>query len=124
MSIISSNNLLLLLLGLAAGVLSGMFGVGGGTLIVPGLTMLLGFDIKTATGTSLAALLLPFSIMAVLEYYRAGHINVLAALLIVTGMFIGSVFGAKVTLSLPEIYVKRAFGMYMVLIGAKYLLGK
>ena len=114
----------LLVLGLVAGVLAGMFGIGGGAIMVPAMMFLVGFSTKMATGTSLAALLLPFGILGVLEYYRQGQVNVTAALLLVVGLFIGAFFGAKLTLSLPDVIVKRAFGCFLILIALRYLTSK
>ena len=114
----------LLVLGLVAGVLAGMFGIGGGAIMVPAMMFLVGFSTKMATGTSLAALLLPFGILGVLEYYRQGQVNVNAALLLVVGLFIGAFFGAKLTLSLPDVIVKRAFGCFLILVALRYLTSK
>jgi len=114
----------LLVLGLVAGVLAGMFGIGGGAIMVPAMMFLVGFSTKMATGTSLAALLLPFGILGVLEYYRQGQVNVTASLLLVVGLFIGAFFGAKLTLSLPDVVVKRAFGCFLILVALRYLTSK
>ncbi|WP_197529991.1 sulfite exporter TauE/SafE family protein [Gloeobacter violaceus] len=111
----------LLSLGLVAGVLAGMFGIGGGAIMVPAMMFLIGFSTKLATGTSLAALLLPFGLFGVLEYYKNGQVNIPAALLLVAGLFVGSYFGAKLTLGLPDIVVKRAFGVFLIVIALRYL---
>ena len=84
-----------LVLGLSAGVLSGMFGIGGGLVIVPILIIFFGFDPKTAVGTSLFALLLPTGLLGVLEYYRRGEMRVLTGFLIALGLFFGAYFGAR-----------------------------
>src|ERR1700722_17330875 len=109
MSIIQT--VLVLTIGLFAGMLSGMFGIGGGVIIVPALMLLVGFSIKMASGTSLVALLLPVGLLGAIEYYRQGQINIIAAICLVLGLFIGAYFGAKITISLPELMVKRAFGI-------------
>ena len=114
----------LIILGLTAGVLAGMFGIGGGAIMVPVMTFILGFTSKTSAGTSLAALLLPFGILGVLEYYRHGEVNLLAALILVVGLFVGTFFGAKITLSLPDIAIKRAFGIFLLLLSVRYLTAK
>jgi len=108
-------------LGLAAGVLSGMFGIGGGVIIVPALMLIAGFSIKTAAGTSLAALLLPVGVLGTIEYFRSSQVNIVAAICLVIGIFVGTYFGAKLTLSLPELYVKRAFGVLLLLLAIRYL---
>ncbi len=115
------QSLIVLLVGLIAGVLAGMFGIGGGVIIVPLLTLLVGFSIKPAVGTSLAALLLPVGILGAIEYYRQGNVNVTAAIIIAIGLFIGAFFGAKITLALPELLVKRAFGLLLLTLAIRYL---
>ncbi|MBV8886115.1 MAG: sulfite exporter TauE/SafE family protein [Chroococcidiopsidaceae cyanobacterium CP_BM_RX_35] len=114
----------LLVLGLVAGIMAGMFGIGGGAIMVPAMMFLVGFSTKMATGTSLAALLLPFGLFGVLEYYRNGQVNVIAALLLVAGLFVGSFFGAKFTLALPAVVVNRAFGAFLLAISLRYLMSK
>jgi uncharacterized membrane protein YfcA len=74
-----------------------------------------------AAGTSLAALLLPVGILGAIEYYRQGQVNIIAAICLVLGLFIGAYFGAKVTLDLPELIVKRAFGVLLLLLAIRYL---
>ncbi len=90
--------LLLILIGLAAGKLSGLVGVGGGIIIVPCLVLFLGFSQKEAQGTSLAILLLPIGIFAVAEYYKQGYINVPNALIVALAFLIGSYFGSRFAL--------------------------
>lgn len=114
---------LFVVIGLTAGVLSGMFGIGGGLIMVPAMGFM-GIEFKTATGTSLAAQLLPFSILGVIQYYKNGDVIVPGALLLVCGLFVGAFFGAKLTIGLPDIVVKRAFGIFCLVISAKYLLAK
>jgi uncharacterized membrane protein YfcA len=75
--------LTLVLVGLAAGVLAGLFGIGGGVLIVPALVYFAAMPIKTATGTSLGALLLPVGLLGAMAYWKAGHVDVRASLLVV-----------------------------------------
>src|ERR1700722_7199358 len=117
----SMQSILVLIIGLTAGVLAGMFGVGGGVIIVPALMLLAGFSVKMAAGTSLAALLLPVGLLGAIEYFRSGQINITAAICLVIGLFIGTYFGAKITLSLPDLYVKRAFGVLLLLLAIRYL---
>jgi hypothetical protein len=85
----------LALLGLLAGILSGMFGVGGGVVIVPALTIFFGFELKEAVGTSLAVLILPVSFFAVLAYYRANQLQVRPAAFVALGLIVGSTAGAQ-----------------------------
>jgi uncharacterized protein len=118
------NIVFLTLLGLAAGVLSGMFGIGGGLVIVPGLVLALQLDPKAATGTSLAALVLPTGLLGALQYYRAGLVDIRAALVVAGGLFIGAFFGAKLMIGLDEVIAKRIYGAFLLMIGARLLLGR
>jgi uncharacterized membrane protein YfcA len=107
--------MLYIIIGVGAGVLSGLFGVGGGIVIVPALLYAARMSQITATGTSLGALLLPVGALGALEYYRAGHLNVRAALLIAIGLFFGAFFGAKLAHVLTAVQLKRAFAVFLVL---------
>jgi uncharacterized protein len=111
--------LLFLGIGLVAGVLSGIFGVGGGVVIVPALILLAGFVPVMATGTSLAALLLPVGALGAFEYYRKGHLDVTAALWISLGLFLGVWFGARLAQSLTPVQLKRSFAIFLVLSAGK-----
>ena len=112
---------MLLLVGLGAGVLSGMFGIGGGVVIVPALVALLKFDQKLAVGTSLAALLLPVSAGAVVAYYQAGMLDFGVAALVAGGLIVGAFGGAKLAISLPSSTVKRLYGIFLIIIGLRFL---
>lgn len=98
--------------------------MGGGIIIVPALVSLFGFSQKMATGTSLALMLPPIGIAAVMEYYRSKNINVLAAGLIIIGFMIGSYLSAKIAVMLPEVWLKRGFGLLLIIIGIKNLFAK
>ena len=104
-----------ILIGIGAGILSGMFGIGGGVVIVPTLIMLFGFKPHEATGTSLAALILPVGIFGTLNYYRRGDANVTAALLIALGLFLGVFLGSKIALALTGRTLQRAFAAFLVI---------
>ena len=110
-------------IGLAAGVLSGVFGIGGGVVIVPALIYLAGFRQHMATGTSLAILLPPVGIAAVLEYYRHGNVNLYAALIIAVTLTIGGWFGAVVANRLAGPYLRLAFGVFVMALGASLIIG-
>jgi uncharacterized membrane protein YfcA len=107
--------LLFVLIGLAAGVLSGLFGVGGGILIVPALVMLAQFPTKTALGTSLGALLLPVGLLGAFTYYQNGHLNPQASLLIAAGLFFGAWAGANLAQVIPSLTLQRMFAVFIVL---------
>src|SRR5215813_10280452 len=104
----------LLIVGLVEVIASGLFGSGGGVIIVPALTILLGFELKKATGTSLAALLMPVSIFAVIAYYRAGKLKISTAAWIGFGILFGSVVGAQIALSLPTTLLRQLYGIFLL----------
>lgn len=112
---------ILLMVGLGAGVLAGMFGIGGGAIIVPVLVGLLKFDQKVAVGTSLAALLLPVGLGAVIIYYQDGNLDPAAAALVAVGLLIGALGGAKIALGLPSKTVKQLYGLFLVVIGLRFV---
>src|SRR4051794_28975255 len=87
-----------LALGFAAGILSGMFGIGGGLVIVPALVIFFGIGQKAATGTSMFALLWPVGLLGVFAYYRAGELSIPHGACIAIGLFLGAYFGAQITL--------------------------
>jgi uncharacterized membrane protein YfcA len=116
--------LILLAIGVLAGMLSGMVGVGGGIIIVPALVFFLGFTQHQAQGTSLAMMVPPIGIMAVYNYYRTGNVNLWAAGILCLTFFIGAYFGSKVSLKLDQASIKRVFGVVMLLVSIKFLWGK
>lgn len=105
--------LLLVIIGLAAGILSGLVGVGGGIIVVPALVFFLSFSQQQAQGTSLGLLLLPVGILAVLNYYKQGHIDIRVIAIMAVAFVIGGWLGSKWALSLPEITVKRIFAVIL-----------
>ncbi|HLI91997.1 MAG TPA: sulfite exporter TauE/SafE family protein [Puia sp.] len=112
---------LLLAVGVLAGMLSGLVGLGGGVIIVPALVYLLGFSQHQATGTSLGILLLPAGIFAVMNYYRKGYIDVRVVLLIFAGFLVGGYLGSKISLNIPEGTLKKIFAVILVLIAGRVL---
>jgi uncharacterized protein len=111
--------ILFIAIGLAAGLLAGMFGIGGGIVIGPALILLARFAPQTATGTSLGALLLPVGALGAWEYYRRGHVNVTASLWIALGLFVGAWFGARVAMSLSGPQLQRAFAIFLVVMAVR-----
>lgn len=108
-------------IGLLAGVLSGMFGIGGGIVIVPLLILAVGFTATQAAGTSLAALLLPVGALGALEYWRAGQIDLAVAAVLALGLLLGAYLGARLGISLPVEVVQRAFGVLLVIVGIRFV---
>lgn len=113
--------LILILVGIAAGMLSGLVGVGGGIIIVPALVYFLAFSQKMAQGTSLGILLLPIGILGVIQYYKGGYIDMRVVVIISLAFLFGSYFGSKIALSLPQETVKKVFAILMLLIAVKML---
>ena len=113
--------ILLILVGLLAGILSGLVGLGGGVIIVPALVFLLGFSQHQAQGTSLGILLLPAGIFAVINYYKKGYIDVKVVLLLFAGFLIGGWIGSQISLNISETLLKKVFAIALVLIAVKVL---
>lgn len=113
--------LIIILIGISAGILSGLVGVGGGIIIVPALVYFIGFSQKTAQGTSLGLILLPVGILGVLQYYKQGHIDIKVVGVLAIGFLIGGYFGSKIALNLSQEAVKKIFAVLMILIAFKML---
>ena len=117
--------ILLVIVGLAAGALSGMIGIGGGIIIVPALVYVLGFSQLQAQGTSLGLLLLPAGILAVWNYYKQGYIDIKVVGIMFVSFVLGGWLGSKFALSIPQETVKKIFAIVLLLVGCKMLfLGK
>ncbi len=108
-------------LGLVAGVVSGLFGVGGAIVIIPGLVLLAKMDQHTANGTSLAALLLPVGLLGFLQYYKRNQVNLTYAALVAVGLLLGAFVGAKLAGTLSDVALRRAFGVFLLLVAGKLL---
>jgi uncharacterized membrane protein YfcA len=110
-------------LGLGAGVVGGMFGIGGGLIIVPALILAFGLDQKTATGTSLLAQLLPVAFLAVREFWKRGEIDIPRGLWIAAGLLFGTLLGAMLSGVVPQSTMKRGYGAFLVCVGVYFLIG-
>lgn len=113
--------LIIILVGIAAGILGGLVGVGGGIIIVPALVYFIGFSQKTAQGTSLGLIMLPVGIFGVLQYYKQGHVDFKVVGMLAIGFLAGSYFGSKFALSLPQETVKKIFAGLMIIIAVKMI---
>jgi uncharacterized membrane protein YfcA len=113
-----------LVLGLAAGVLSGLVGIGGGVIIVPALVFMLGFSQQKAQGTTIALMIPPIGILAALTYYREGFVDTKVAAFICLGFLVGGLIGARFATGLSEVALERIFGIALLLIALKMLVMK
>lgn len=112
--------LILVVIGVLAGILSGMIGVGGGIIIVPALVYFLGMSQHGAQGTSLALMLPPIGILAAMNYYKAGELNVKYAIIIAAAFIIGGYLGSKLSLTyISEAMMKKVFGIIMLIAAIK-----
>ncbi|MEK6552192.1 MAG: sulfite exporter TauE/SafE family protein [Bacteroidota bacterium] len=118
------ETIILLIIGLAAGLVSGVLGIGGGIIIIPMLVGFLGYTQKEAQGTSLGLLLLPIGILAVMNYYKAGHVNLKAVGIMVVTFVIGSYLSSLYAVSLPEGILKKIFAVFLLIYALKLLIGK
>ena len=116
--------IILLIIGLAAGMLSGIAGVGGGVIVIPALVFALGMSQFEAQGTSLAMMVPPIGLMAAINYYQEGYINWKYALVLAIFFVIGSHLGSKFILDIPQNTVRKGFAVFIILVGIKMLIGK
>ena len=112
----------LVAIGLLSGFLSGMFGIGGGIVIVPALMALFGMEQKRAVGTSLGALLLPVGLPGVLGYWAAGELNLGAAVPVALGLAIGALGGARIAIGLDPKTMRRMYGIFLLIVGAWFII--
>ena len=123
MKMTTGTIVILVLIGLVAGMLSGLIGIGGGIIIVP-MLLLIGLTQQQAQGTSLAVMLPPVALLAVLNYHQAGHINWKYALLVSAFFVIGSYFGSKIAISIDQRILKKIFAIVLVLVAGKMFFSK
>jgi uncharacterized protein len=116
--------LLLLLTGTLAGFVSGILGVGGAIIIVPFLVFFLGLSQHEAQGTSLAVLLLPVGIFAVINYAKGGYVNYKFAVILIIAFIIGSYFGSVLAIKIPDKIIQKAFALLLIMVGIKMFFGK
>jgi uncharacterized membrane protein YfcA len=114
------NILLYMLIGLAAGTVSGLIGIGGGVVVVPALC-LLGMSQHRAQGTTLAMLIPPIGLLAVYTYYKQGYVDLKVAALLCLGFFFGGLLGARVATVLPDLMLRKVFGVAMLLVALRMI---
>ena len=115
---------ILVMIGLMAGVFGGMFGVGGAIIMIPALVYFLGVDQHTAQGTSVAIMLPPIGLFAAYNYYKAGQVNIWYAVIIAVTFLVGGYFGSKIALALPENMMKKIFGILLILVALRMIFSK
>lgn len=120
----TSMLLLLVGIGIVTGVLAGMLGIGGAIIMIPSLVLLMGFSQHAAQGTSLAVMLPPIGLLAAYNYFKAGQVNIKFAIILAVCFIIGSYFGSKIALSLPQSILKKIFGILLLLVAARMLFSK
>jgi hypothetical protein len=113
----------LLIVGLVAGLAGGLFGIGGGAIMVPAMVLLLGLDQKFATGTSIAAQILPIGLLGAVVYHKNGNLNIKYALIIAVGLLVGNLFGAMFANQpyVSSTLMKKLYGIFLFAIGLRYL---
>lgn len=111
-----------LVVGLISGVLSGLFGIGGGILLIPLLIYLFGFTQHEAQGTTLAVLIPPIGLFAAIEYYRRGFVRLSAVPWLIVGLMAGAYLGALIAPRIPETWLRRLFGLLLCYVGIDFLL--
>lgn len=116
--------IILLTVGLAAGILGGMMGVGGGIIVIPALMFFLGLSQKEANATSVAFMLAPTGLLAFLNYYKAGFVNIKYAAILAIAFFVGAYFGSAWAIKMPVETLKKIFGIFLLLVGLKLILEK
>ena len=118
------NQLLYVALGLGAGVCAGIFGIGGGTILIPALVYLFGLTQHQAQGTTLAIMVPPIGLLAALRYYYSGNVKLNMAGFVCLGFFIGGLMGAHLVQNVPEPLLKRLFGVFLLAISVRMIMGR
>jgi uncharacterized membrane protein YfcA len=116
--------IMLLVIGVVTGIMAGMLGIGGAIIMIPAMVFFLGFSQQMAQGTSLAVMLPPIGIFAAYNYWKAGQVNIKFALILAVAFIVGSYFGSKFALNIPQNILKKIFGLLLLLVAAKMLFSK
>jgi uncharacterized protein len=116
--------LILIVIGIITGIMAGMLGIGGAIIMIPALVFIMGISQQSAQGTSLAVMLPPIGILAAYNYYKAGQVNIKFAIILAIFFLVGSYFGSKLALTLPQNVLKKVFGVLLLLVAIRMLLSK
>ncbi len=119
-----STLIIILIIGVITGVTAGMLGIGGAIIMIPALVFFLGFSQQMAQGTSLAVMLPPIGIIATYNYWKAGQVDLKIALILAITFIVGSYFGSKLALNIPQPMLKKIFGVLLLLVAARMLFWK
>jgi uncharacterized membrane protein YfcA len=114
----------LLLLGLFAGVASGILGIGGAVVIIPAFVFIFGLSQHSAQGTTLALMIPPVGLLAAWQYYRAGHVNIHMAIWVAIGFFVGGLLGALLVNKIPDLILRKTFGIFLAVVSLKLIFGR
>lgn len=116
--------LLYIALGLIAGIASGILGIGGGTILIPAMVFIFGLTQHQAQGTTLALMVPPIGLLAALRYYQSGNVQLGMAAFICLGFFFGGLIGASMVQNVPELFLKRLFGAFLLIVALRMILTK
>jgi hypothetical protein len=111
----------LILIGVMAGIISGLVGIGGGIVIVPALVFIFGFSQHMSQGTTLALMVPPIGLLAAWQYYKQGYVDIKIAALVAVGFIVGGYFGGKLAVTFSEQVLKRVFAVVLILIAVRML---
>ncbi|HEX2921189.1 MAG TPA: sulfite exporter TauE/SafE family protein [Bacteroidales bacterium] len=120
----ASAVLILIIVGIITGIMAGMLGIGGAIIMVPALVYILGMSQQSAQGTSLAVMLPPIGIIAALNYYKAGFVNLKYAMILAVFFIVGSYFGSKLSVNMSETLLRKIFAFLLIAVAAKMLITK
>jgi hypothetical protein len=115
---------LYIILGVGAGVFSGFLGIGGGSVMIPALVYLAGYSQHQAQGTTLAMMIPPIGLLAAIKYYQAGNVKIKVAALMCIGFFIGGYLGARFVDKIPDLILKKSFGVFLLIVALRMIFSK
>jgi len=118
------SQFLYILLGLVAGIFGGMFGLGGGTILIPALVYLFGLTQHQAQGTTLAAMVPPIGLLAAMRYWQTGNVKIPVAALVCVGFFFGGFIGAGFVQNMPDPLLKKLFGVFLLFVSLEMIFAK
>jgi len=118
------NIMLYVVLGLVAGILSGLLGIGGGIIIIPVMVLLFGMSQHQAQGTTLALMVPPIGLLAAWAYYKQGFVDLKMAAFVCIGFFVGGLIGAEFATNIPEQVLKKTFGAVLLVLSLRMIIGK